>query len=91
MNKFIKFAHIIVLLLLIGCKPNIADLKSYKVTITTPYGNIHKEKIIYSTSSPTIHSDEDGVLYFDWDGNRWRTNKVPVGWLVEIESVPEKE
>lgn len=92
-NKTHKFAYILVPLLAMGCKPNESELKSYKATIITASGSIYKEKVIYSTSLPSIHQgvSDNTFMYFDWDGQSWRQNQLPAGWFVEIEPMSEHE
>lgn len=91
---------IVASLCLAGCEPGKPKqpeaIKSYKIKLVRPDGLKHKEFIIKSFGTPYVgtHIGGQTVLcdQFRQNENRaeWDGQIAPVGWLWEIEILPEQ-
>lgn len=79
--------------LVVGCENESHSLRTYTIRLTRPDGTVHHTYTIQSDGEPRIvgYEDEGGclrVMYRQGFQCGW-TQPFPVGWLVEVEPLPE--
>lgn len=76
-----------------GAESHAPHLSDYKIKLTRPDGVLHNTYTIHSEREPEVVVYDDGCLrIMSKRGHRvfW-TQPFPVGWLVEVEPIAERE